>query len=77
MALVNWNSADQRRLFDGVNDKLAAVGERFPAVQGVLNVIRRRKSKVRTSHVWAGGRVRAQVLKQQHTAYTVVVGCVW
>jgi len=45
-ATVTSSLMDQRRMFDGVQDKLVAVGERFPAVNGLLNAIRRKKSKV-------------------------------
>lgn len=35
----------QRRVFEGVADKLLLVGSRFPVVNGLLNAIRRKKSK--------------------------------
>ena len=44
-ASVSRGLMDQRRVFDGVQDKLFAVGERFPAVNGLLNAIRRKKSR--------------------------------
>lgn len=42
---VSGSLLDQRRMFDNITDKLAAVGERFPVVQGLLTAIRRKKSK--------------------------------
>lgn len=45
---------EQRRVFDGVQDKLMSVGERFPAVNGLLNAIRRKKSKVRSNRCRMG-----------------------
>lgn len=46
-ASVSSSLLEQRRVFDSVQDKLMSVGERFPAVNGLLNAIRRKKSKVR------------------------------
>ncbi|KIY96604.1 Golgi SNARE 12 protein [Monoraphidium neglectum] len=42
---VTRNLLEQRRVFDTVQDKLLSVGERFPVVNGLLNAIRRKKSK--------------------------------
>jgi Golgi SNAP receptor complex protein 1 len=42
---VSRSLLEQRRLFGGVQDKLLAMGERFPAINGLLNAIRRKKSK--------------------------------
>ncbi|KAI8471794.1 MAG: Qb-SNARE, Gos1/GS28-family [Monoraphidium minutum] len=42
---VTRNLMEQRRVFDTVQDKLISVGERFPVVNGLLNAIRRKKSK--------------------------------
>lgn len=42
---VSSNLMQQRRLFDNIQDKLMAVGARFPVVNGLLNAIRRKKSK--------------------------------
>lgn len=44
-ALVSQNLVDQRRLFDNISDKILSVGARFPVVNGILNAIRRKKSK--------------------------------
>lgn len=44
-ATVSSNLMDQRRLFDSVGDKILQVGARFPVVNGLLNAIRRKKSK--------------------------------
>ncbi|KAI8465979.1 MAG: Qb-SNARE, Gos1/GS28-family [Monoraphidium minutum] len=44
-ASVSKNLLEQRRVFDSVQDKLLSVGERFPVVNGLLNAIRRKKSK--------------------------------
>ena len=43
---VTRSLLEQRRAFDGVGDKLAAVGERFPAIGGLLGAIQRRKDRV-------------------------------
>lgn len=42
---VSTNLMEQRRIFDNVTDKVLAVGARFPLVNGLLNAIRRKKSK--------------------------------
>ncbi|GIL67626.1 hypothetical protein Vafri_20975 [Volvox africanus] len=42
---VSGNLMQQRRMFEGIGDKLVAVGSRFPVVNGLLNAIRRKKSK--------------------------------
>lgn len=39
--------SDQRHLFDNIGGKLITIGSRFPAVNGLLNAIRRKKNKVR------------------------------
>lgn len=44
-ASVSTNLISQRRLFDNITDKILAVGARFPVVNGLLNAIRRKKSK--------------------------------
>jgi Golgi SNAP receptor complex protein 1 len=46
---VSKGLLEQRRVFESVQDKLATVGERFPVVNGLLNAIRRKKSKVSKS----------------------------
>ncbi len=43
---VTSSLLDQRRTFDNVGDKLAQVGDKFPVVAGLLNAIRRKKSRV-------------------------------
>ncbi|GAX82393.1 hypothetical protein CEUSTIGMA_g9821.t1 [Chlamydomonas eustigma] len=42
---VSQNLVDQRRLFDSIGDKVLSLGARFPVVNGLLNAIRRKKSK--------------------------------
>lgn len=42
---VSRSLLEQRRIFGGVQDKLGLLGERFPAISGLLNAIRRKKSK--------------------------------
>ncbi|GBF90540.1 hypothetical protein Rsub_03536 [Raphidocelis subcapitata] len=42
---VTRSLLEQRRLFDGAGDKLAAVGERFPVIGGLLGAIQRKKNK--------------------------------
>eukprot|EP00877_Chromochloris_zofingiensis_P009739 jgi/Chrzof1/5018/Cz15g08210.t1 len=42
---VSKGLLEQRRIFDTVQDKLMSLGERFPVVNGLLNAIRRKKSK--------------------------------
>jgi hypothetical protein len=44
---VSRSLLEQRRIFGGVQDKLVTVGERFPVINGLMNAIRRKKSKVR------------------------------
>ena len=43
---VSRSLLEQRRIFSNVQDKLATVGERFPVINGLLNAVRRKKSKV-------------------------------
>lgn len=43
---VSRNLLEQRRIFGNVQDKLGVIGEKFPAISGLLNAIRRKKSKV-------------------------------
>lgn len=43
---VSRNLLEQRRIFGSVQDKLVTVGERFPVINGLLNAVRRKKSKV-------------------------------
>lgn len=42
---VSRSLLEQRRIFTNVQDKLGVIGEKFPAIGGLLNAIRRRKSK--------------------------------
>lgn len=42
---VSRSLLEQRRVFDTVQDKLLAIGEKFPVVNGLMNAIRRKKSK--------------------------------
>eukprot|EP00803_Ostreobium_quekettii_P001374 evm.model.scf_1345.5 EVM.evm.TU.scf_1345.5 scf_1345:42604-43329(-) len=42
---VHGDLKDQRRLFEGIGDRLYAMGSRFPAVNGLLRAIARRKSR--------------------------------
>ncbi|KAF5837898.1 Qb-SNARE, Gos1/GS28-family [Dunaliella salina] len=42
---VSTSLVDQRRVFDSIGDKVLQIGARFPVVNGLLNVIRRKKSK--------------------------------
>jgi hypothetical protein len=52
---VSRSLLEQRRIFGNVQDKLVTVGERFPAINGLMNAIRRKKSKVwRAFDVWRG-----------------------
>jgi hypothetical protein len=47
---VSRSLLEQRRIFSNVQDKLVNVGERFPVINGLLNAVRRKKSKVRVKH---------------------------
>ncbi|MEW5297260.1 MAG: hypothetical protein WDW36_000483 [Sanguina aurantia] len=42
---VSSNLLDQRRIFGNITDRLLTLGSRFPVVNGLLNAIRRKKSK--------------------------------
>lgn len=42
---VRGNLLEQRRVVDGIGDKLYSLGAKFPVVNGLLNAIRRKKSK--------------------------------
>lgn len=46
---VSRSLLEQRRIFSNVQDKLVTVGERFPVINGLLNAVRRKKSKVSRS----------------------------
>ena len=41
---------EQSRIFENVGNKVLAVGAKFPAINGVINAVRRKKSKVS----WSG-----------------------
>ena len=38
---------EQSKLFENIGNKVLAVGAKFPAINGILNAVRRKKSKVR------------------------------
>eukprot|EP00882_Tetradesmus_deserticola_P011191 GHRQ01011840.1.p1 GENE.GHRQ01011840.1~~GHRQ01011840.1.p1 ORF type:complete len:233 (+),score=106.35 GHRQ01011840.1:239-937(+) len=42
---VSRSLLEQRRIFGNVQDNLGTIGEKFPAISGLLNAIRRKKSK--------------------------------
>ena len=48
---VGSSLSSQGRLFDNVAEKVTAIGARFPVVNGLLNAIRRKKSKVWVLHI--------------------------
>jgi hypothetical protein len=58
---VATSLGEQRRIFDSAGLKLENVTSRFPMVSGLLNAIRRKKSKVRCS-LGARSDVRLNVL---------------
>ena len=37
---------EQSKIFENVGNKILAVGAKFPAINGVINAVRRKKSKV-------------------------------
>ena len=37
---------EQSRIFENIGNKVLAVGAKFPAINGVINAVRRKKSKV-------------------------------
>lgn len=43
---VTGSLGEQRRIFDNIGGKLISVSSKFPLVNGVMNAIRRKKSKV-------------------------------
>lgn len=43
--------ADQRQTFDNIGGKLMTIGNKFPIVNGLLNMIRRKKNRVRA--IWS------------------------
>lgn len=43
---VATNLKEQRQLFSNIGDQLLSVAAKYPAVNGLLNAIRRKKSKV-------------------------------
>lgn len=43
---VAFNLREQRQLFSNIGDKLLSVAAKYPAVSGLLNAIRRKRSKV-------------------------------
>mmetsp|Transcript_27733 Transcript_27733/g.71372 ORF Transcript_27733/g.71372 Transcript_27733/m.71372 type:complete len:259 (-) Transcript_27733:150-926(-) len=42
---VATSLTEQRRIFDGVGSKLMTIGAKFPVLNGLMNAIRRKKSK--------------------------------
>lgn len=44
---VAGNVKEQSNLFENIGDKVVTLGSKFPAVNAVLNAVRRKKSKVR------------------------------
>ena len=42
---VGSSLRDQRTMFDNIGSKMMSVGTKFPVVSGLLNAIRRRKSR--------------------------------
>lgn len=42
---VSNSLLEQRRVFEGMQDRLVMLGEKFPAIGGLLTAIRRKKSK--------------------------------
>ena len=38
---------EQSRIFENIGNKVLAVGAKFPAINGIINAVRRKKSKVR------------------------------
>ena len=47
---VAGNVKEQSNLFENFGDKVVTLGSKFPAVNAVLNAVRRKKSKVRLAH---------------------------
>jgi len=37
---------EQSRIFENIGNKVLAVGAKFPAINGIINAVRRKKSKV-------------------------------
>lgn len=66
---VSRGLLEQRRIFSSVQDKLVTVGERFPAISGLLNAIRRKKSKV--------GRASVSFLKYMLGGRCISVSAGW
>lgn len=43
---ISGRVSEQSQLFENIGDKVLAVGAKFPAVNGIINAVRRKKSKV-------------------------------
>jgi Snare region anchored in the vesicle membrane C-terminus len=57
---VAFNLREQRQLFSNIGDKLLSVAAKYPAVNGLLNAIRRKRSKVSTMSRLCSGRTNDQ-----------------
>lgn len=44
---ISGKVSEQSQLFENIGNKVLAVGAKFPAIIGVINAVRRKKSKVR------------------------------
>ncbi len=42
---------EQSRIFENIGNKVLAVGAKFPAINGIINAVRRKKSKVRLAMI--------------------------
>ena len=78
---VAGNVKEQSNLFENIGDKVVTLGSKFPAVNAVLNAVRRKKSKVRPaicSQVCRSGWHPAgllSVLQDTIILFSVVVVC--
>lgn len=76
---VSRGLLEQRRIFTNVQDKLGTIGEKFPAINGLLNAVRRRKSKVWYERVTSMNASHPQhrivYIKKRQPASLVVYGC--
>lgn len=43
---------EQSRIFENIGNKVLAVGAKFPAINGIINAVRRKKSKVSLEAAW-------------------------
>ena len=44
---------EQSRIFENIGNKVLAVGAKFPAINGIINAVRRKKSKVSLQAAWS------------------------